>query len=76
MSTHADPLIHRRPDGSIDFEHYDRIARRRRAHDQRAALKMLIAPVSRMLSALRFRPSTRRQSPLVPRAKFGGDIQR
>jgi len=45
-------VICRRADGSIDYEHYDRIARNLRAHDLRAALGILIAPMHRLLGAL------------------------
>lgn len=50
--------IHRRPDGSIDFDHYDRIARGLRAHDQRAAMTRLAAPMIRLLRTLASRPSS------------------
>ena len=51
--------IRRRPDGSIDLEHYERTARCLRAHDQRAALAWLAPPVARLLRVLVFRPSAR-----------------
>ncbi len=41
-------VIHRRADGSINHDHYDRVARNLRAHDQRIALKHLIAPACRL----------------------------
>lgn len=51
--------VRRRPDGSIDFDHYDRIARGLRAHDQRAALARLVAPVTRLLRTLGSRPTAK-----------------
>jgi len=44
MSTITDPIIRRRPDGSIDVDHYDGIARYLRARNQCATLKRLIVP--------------------------------
>ena len=57
--------IRRRPDGSIDFDHYVRIARGLRAHDERAALARLAPLMVRLLRTLRSRPSAR------IRARFG-----
>jgi hypothetical protein len=51
--------IRRRPDGSIDFDHYDRIARGLRAHDQRAVLARLAPPMVRLLRTFCSRPSVR-----------------
>ena len=51
--------IRRRPDGSIDFDHYDRIARGLRAHDQHAALARLGPPMVRLLRIFGSRPSAR-----------------
>ena len=51
--------IRRRPDGSIDFDHYVRIARGLRAHDQRAALSRLAPPMVRPLWIFGSRPSAR-----------------
>lgn len=56
----SDPQnIRRRPDGSIDVDHYDRIARGLRAHDERAALARLAPPMVRLLRTLGSRPSAR-----------------
>ena len=52
MPSTTAPIIRRLPDGSIDFDHYDRIARRQRACDQRAALTLLIAPAHSLLGTL------------------------
>jgi hypothetical protein len=51
MSATDDPIIRRRPDGSIDLDHYDHRPRPARSSDQRAALQRLIAPVNRLLGA-------------------------
>lgn len=51
--------IRRRPDGSIDADHYDRIASGLRAHDQRAALAQLASPMVQLLLTLGSRPSAR-----------------
>lgn len=51
--------IRRRPDGSIDFDHYDRIAHGLRAHDQGAALSQLAPTIARLLRILGSRPSAR-----------------
>jgi len=50
-----DAVIRRRADGSIDHAHYDRLARRLRARDQRAALSGLVAPLVRLIRAVRWR---------------------
>ncbi len=47
-----EPDIHRRTDGSIDHDHYDRIARNLRAHDLCAALSFLFAPLGRIVRHL------------------------
>jgi len=52
MPATESPIIRRRPDGSIDTDHYDRTARRLRVRDQRAALRHLIASMSRLPGAL------------------------
>ena len=52
MSNITVPIIRRRADGSIDFDHYDRIARRQRARDQRAALERLAASARSPLGVL------------------------
>ena len=52
MSTITAPIIRRRAGGSIDFDHYDRLARRLRARDHRAALERLAASVCSTLGAL------------------------
>ena len=52
MPNHTGSIIHRRPDGSIDFDHYDRVARDQRAHDQRAALARLAAPMHSLVGML------------------------
>lgn len=49
----------RRPDGSIDFDHYGRIARSLRAHDQGAALSRLATPMVRLLRIFGSQPSAR-----------------
>ncbi|MFU8865422.1 MAG: hypothetical protein ACNA7O_16035 [Rhodobacterales bacterium] len=51
--------IHRRLDGSIDYDHYDRIARSLRSHDQRAALILLATLFNGLLKALRSYPVMR-----------------
>lgn len=51
--------IHRRPDGSIDFDHYDRIARGLRTHDQSAALSRLALTIVRPLRIFGAQPSAR-----------------
>lgn len=51
--------IRRRPDGSIDHEHYDRVACGLRAHDQRAVLSGLAPSIARLLRILSSRPSAR-----------------
>ena len=54
--------IRRRPDGSIDFDHYDRIARGQRAHDQYATLAQMAHPIARFLRTSGSRPSARIRS--------------
>jgi hypothetical protein len=51
--------IRRRPDGSIDFDHYDCITLGLRAHDQRAGLARLARPMVRLLRTFGSRPSAR-----------------
>jgi hypothetical protein len=51
--------IRRRPDGSIDVDHYVHIARGLRAHDERAALARLAPPMVRLLWIFGSRPSAR-----------------
>lgn len=51
--------IRRRPDGSIDHEHYDRVACGLRADDQRAALARLAPPIVQLLRTFGSRPSAR-----------------
>lgn len=51
--------IHHRLDGSIDYDHYDRIARSLRSHDQRAALTLLATLFNWLLKALRSYPLMR-----------------
>jgi len=58
-----DPIIRRRPDGSINFDHYNRVARDLRAGDQQAALKILFAPAHWLVGALRPHPSIGMRSP-------------
>lgn len=48
-------VISRRADGSIDHEHYSRLAHNLRARQQRQALAILIAPVHWLLGATRRR---------------------
>lgn len=55
-------VVCRRADGSIDYTHYDRVARDMRAHDLRAALGILIAPGNWLLGALEPRTLARRWS--------------
>lgn len=43
--------IRRRLDGSMDIEHYDRIARDLRSHDQRAALDQVLNALDWLLKA-------------------------
>lgn len=54
-----DGSIRRRPDGSIDHAHYDRIARELHARDLRTALGALPGPVRRLVGAVRLRASAR-----------------
>ena len=54
-----DTRICRRPDGSIDIDHYDRLARRLRADDLRGGLTRLQAPIARLLRAAGSQPSAR-----------------
>lgn len=51
--------IRRRPDGSIDVDHYAGIACDLRAQDQCAALGRLAPPLVRVLRSLVARPSAR-----------------
>jgi 4-oxalocrotonate tautomerase len=51
------------PDGSIDFDHYERIARGLRACDQRAALALLATPIARFLRAFGSTPSAQIRAP-------------
>ena len=54
-----DTRIRRRADGSIDIDHYDRLARRLRSDDVRGRLSRLQAPISRLLRAVGSQPSAR-----------------
>ncbi|WP_209427025.1 hypothetical protein [Pararhodobacter sp. SW119] len=56
--THA-TQIRRRSDGTIDFDHYEAIARRLRAEDQRKALARMEPPIARLLRAVGSQPSAR-----------------
>ncbi len=60
MSTTNHPVVRRRLDGSIDLDHYDRIARDLRVRDQRAVLESLVALVTRLFGASWPRPGGRR----------------
>ncbi len=57
-----EPHIRRRSDGSIDIDHYDRVAHRLRASDQRAALAGLRHAAGRLLRVVSFHPSARMRS--------------
>lgn len=53
------PQIRRRADGSIDLEHYERIARRLRGDDLRAGLARMKPPIAWLVRAIGIQPSAR-----------------
>jgi hypothetical protein len=59
----SDTPIRRRPDGSIDAEHYIERAASMRCHRQGAALKALFRPAARLLHPLRRQPLSRKTCP-------------